>query len=365
MAMREMIERMANVFGRPTPPVGTTPHDVVFRENKWSLLRYRSSGGVTRKHPVLLVPSLINRHYVLDLLPGKSFAEHLSKQGYDVFCIDWGTPEDEDRYLTFDEIVDRYIGRALRVTCERAGSPKAHVLGYCLGGTLAVIHAALHQERIASLALVAAPVRFDDQSLLALWTQSPTFDVKSLVEGSGNVPWFLMQGAFQLLRPTMGLAKAVGLLAKSPLVQETERWDDQFLDGFFALETWGNDNVSFPGAAYLKYIQALYRENALVRDELSISGRLVRLGDVEAPVLAVTFEHDNIVPWQSAVDVLSRVKSDHKAHVHVPGGHVGAMVSSSAAKNVWPKIERFFHHCESAEPQTGASVALPERATSS
>jgi pimeloyl-ACP methyl ester carboxylesterase len=202
MAIRKMIGSLvpsgpavlgglARTLGRPAPLVGATPHDVVFRENKWSLLRYRphapGSGGadvVTHRHPILLVPSLINRHYVLDLMPGKSFAEYLARQGYDVFCIDWGTPEDEDRYLTFDDFVDRYIGRALRVTCRTAGSGKAHLLGYCLGGTMAIIHAALHEERIASLALVAAPVRFDDESLLALWTQSPTFDVDALVRPS-------------------------------------------------------------------------------------------------------------------------------------------------------------------------------------
>ncbi|MBX7191688.1 MAG: alpha/beta fold hydrolase [Sandaracinaceae bacterium] len=351
---------MAHALGRPAPKVGQTPHDVVFRENKWSLLRYRPVGGqvITHRHPILLVPSLINRHYVLDLMPGKSFAEFLAKQGYDVFCIDWGTPEAEDRFLTFDEYVDRYLARALRVTCEKAGSDKAHLLGYCLGGTMTVIHAALHQERIASLALVAAPVRFDDQSLLALWTQIPTFDVDALVAATGNVPWQLMQGAFQLLRPTLNLAKAVSLLAKSPLVDQDQgrddserarqaRWEES-LDGFFALETWGADNVSFPGAAYQKYIQCLYRENALVHGTLSISGECVRLEHVKVPVLAVTFEHDNIVPHQSASDVLTRVASEKKAHVHVPGGHVGAMVSSSAAKHVWPKIERFFADADRA-----------------
>jgi polyhydroxyalkanoate synthase len=221
---------------------------------------------------------------------------------------------------------------------------------------MAIIHAALHEERIASLALVAAPVRFDDESLLALWTQSPTFDVDALVQATGNVPWPLMQAAFQLLRPTLNLAKAVSLLAKSPLVQERPSGDDEkraqearweeSLDGFFALETWGSDNVSFPGEAYLKYIRALYRDNALVRGELSISGRRVRLEDVTVPLLAVTFEHDNIVPHASASDVLTRVASARKAHVHVPGGHVGAMVSSGAARGVWPKIERFFRDTE-------------------
>jgi poly(3-hydroxyalkanoate) synthetase len=71
----------------------------------------------------------------------------------------------------------------------------------------------------------------------------------------------------------------------------------------------------------------------------------------------VTFEHDNIVPHASASDVLTRVASEKKAHVHVPGGHVGAMVSSSAAKHVWPKIDRFFRDAELSRPVVDAAIA--------
>ena len=96
------------------PAVGQTPADVVHTENKWRLLRYRSERGAKRpKTPILLVPSLINRHYVLDLMPNKSFAEYLVSRGHDVFVIDWGTPSDEDRYVTFDDICDRALGRAI------------------------------------------------------------------------------------------------------------------------------------------------------------------------------------------------------------------------------------------------------------
>ncbi len=93
--------------------MGQTPADVACHENKWKLLRYRARPqGLAFKTPVLLVPSLINRHYVLDLMPGKSFAEYLVAQGLDVFCIDWGTPGDEDRFLTFDDVVRRAIWAA-------------------------------------------------------------------------------------------------------------------------------------------------------------------------------------------------------------------------------------------------------------
>src|SRR5262249_35157049 len=153
--------------------------------------------------PILLVPSLINRHTILDLLPDRSFARFFVDEGHDVFVIDWGTPEDEDRYLDFDEIADRFIGRALLRTARAAGAPRAHVLGYCLGGTLAAIHTAVHQERVASFVALAAPIAFDDGGLLGAWTRTPTFDVGTMVDAFGNVPWPLMQSAFHLLRPTL------------------------------------------------------------------------------------------------------------------------------------------------------------------
>jgi polyhydroxyalkanoate synthase len=315
------------------PPVGSTPADAVHAENKWRLLRYRSV-KIVHKTPVVLIPSLINRHYVLDLLPGKSFVEYLVKHGFDVYCIDWGTPGDEDRYLTFDEVCDRYVGRALKVAARLAGVDRVHVLGYCMGGTLAVIHAGAHPERFASLTALAAPIRFEDEGLLSRWVRSKGFDVDALVDGYGNVPWQIMQASFQMLRPTLGLNKLVRLVDKA--------WDDRFLDGFFAIETWGNDNVSFPGECYRRYIRELYREDRLMKGELALSGRRVDLSSVACPVMAVTFEHDNIVPWRSASILLDLVGAETKEHVHLAGGHVGAVVSSAAAKELWPKMAGFW-----------------------
>jgi hypothetical protein len=115
----------------------------VWEENKWKLLRYRARPeGLAYQTPMLLVPSLINRHYVLDLMPGKSFAEFMVKRGFDVYCIDWGTPGDEDRFVTFDDVVDRWLGRAIRVVAKTVPHEKVHLLGYCMGGTLTAIHGA-------------------------------------------------------------------------------------------------------------------------------------------------------------------------------------------------------------------------------
>ncbi len=298
-------------------------------------MRYRARPeGVAYETPVLLIPSLINRHYVLDLLPGKSFAEYLVSQGFDVFCIDWGTPSDEDRLLSFDDVADRYVGRAIRVAARFGTRGKTHVLGYCMGGTLAAVHAAAHPDRFASLVALAAPIRFADDGMLSRWVRSPAFDVDALVNGFGNVPWQIMQASFQMLRPTLNLWKTVRLLDRA--------WDDRFLDGFFAIETWGNDNVSFPGECYRTYIRELYREDRLIRGQLSLSGRRIYLSDITCPVMAITFAHDNIVPWESASVLLDEVGSSDTEHVHLAGGHVGAVVSSAAAKQLWPQLVEFW-----------------------
>ncbi|MBX3199118.1 MAG: alpha/beta fold hydrolase [Labilithrix sp.] len=339
------LKNLASLLTRPRPPVGTTPADVVHRENKWRLLRYRPAPGQAPKlqTPVLLVPSLINRHYVMDLLPGKSMAQDLVAAGHDVYCIDWGTPGDEDRFVDFDEICDRYLGRAIRHVARTSPRNETHVLGYCLGGTLATIHAAARPEHVASLFLLAAPVSFTDEGALAAWTRSPQFNVGSIVQGFGNVPWQLMQSAFHMLRPTLTAAKAVGVIDRAA--------NDEFLDGFLALETWGNDNVAFPGECYRQYIEQLYRGDALMQGTFALSGIPARLESISCPVTSVVFEHDNIVPWQSAAALIDRVSSKDKTLLKLPGGHVGAVVSKAAQKNLWPKMSAFWAERDDAAPK--------------
>lgn len=319
---------LLSIASRKRPPVGSTPADVVHEENKWKLLRYRRSEPARFRTPVLFVPSLINRHYVLDLLPGKSFAEWLVARGHDVYCIDWGTPGDEDRFVTFDDVCDRTIGRALQKT------GRAHVLGYCMGGTLAAIHAAAHTGRFASLLALAAPVSFAGGGLLAAWTRSPQFDANAVVDAMGNVPWQLLQTTFHMLRPTLGASKLVHMVDRA--------CDDEFLDGFLALETWGNDNVSFPGECWRTWVDALYRRDAFARGELSLCGKPARIEDIACPLLSVTFEHDTIVPKESAAPLYERASSRDKHALHLAGGHVGAVVSRAAKDRLWPKMAEFW-----------------------
>jgi len=329
------LPRLLSLWTRPKPVVGATPCDVVHAENKWRLLRYVSP-GVKHPTPVLLVPSMINRHYVLDLMPGKSFVEWLVAQGHDVWCIDWGAPAREDRWVTFDDLVERALGRALRRL-----PAKPHVLGYCMGGTLAAIHAAAHPEAFQSFVALAAPVKFDDGGTLAAWTRSKSFDVDAIIEAFGVVPWELLQSAFHLLRPTLTLQKIVTLLDRA--------WNDEFLDGFLAIETWGSDNVALPGELYKTYVNELYRADALYRGTFRLAGKPAPLSAITCPTLAVTFGNDTIVPRACAAALVGAVSSSVKEELHLPGGHVGAVVSKHAAKSLWPTLSAWFQKHAPAE----------------
>lgn len=330
-SLLDRLKNLATLPQRPRPPVGVTPHAVVHREGRWKLLRYDAQpGSLAVRHPILLVPSLINRHYVLDLTPGKSFVEYLVARGFAVYCIDWGAPEPEDRFLTFDDVVERALGRAIRVTKRLSGQPKVHLLGYCMGGTLAAIHAALHPDDLQSLTAVAAPVAFDRAGMMADWLRGGHFDINAMVDATGVVPAGLLQASFQLLRPTLPLAKTVNLIDRA--------WNDKFLDGFLALETWANDNVGLPGEFYRVYVSDLYQQDRLAAGTLRVAGRPVRLSALRAPVLAVTFTVDSIAPQACCEPLLAWCGSARKELIAFEGSHVGGMTSSPAARSLWPQI---------------------------
>ena len=138
-----------------------TPKDTLHRDGTASLYRFRRPGHATGEvgMPLLLVPSMINRWYVLDLRRGASLAEFLTGAGIDTFCLDWGIPEDEDRYLTWADVIDR-LARTARVVRRITGAPRIGILGYCMGATLSSVYTALEPDGVAALVNLAGPVDF-------------------------------------------------------------------------------------------------------------------------------------------------------------------------------------------------------------
>lgn len=304
-----------------------TPKDVVCTDAGAALYRFRgANAGKAAAAPVLLVPSMINRWYVLDLRAGASLAGALVEQGLDVWCLDWGVPHDEDRYLEWDDVVRRLARMARRVR-RATGHSKISVLGYCMGATLSGIYTALEPEGVHAFANLLGPFDFSHAGYLGRVADARWFDAAAVAE-AGNVAPQQMQGGFQMLRPTAALAKWVSVM------------DRGMDEGFKALEAWASDNVPFPGAAYRRYIEELYQQNQLVKGEHRVIGRAVKLGDITCPVLTIAASRDAICPKEAALGLNRSVKNAEL--LEVPGGHVGAVVGSAAARVLYPALAKFF-----------------------
>lgn len=312
--------------------IATTPKAAVFSDGTATLYRYRPrSSGLAHRTPVLLVPSLINRWYVLDLRAGASVAEHLVEAGHDVFVLDWGIPEDEDRYLTWDDVNAR-LARMVRRTCRASGAEQVALLGYCIGGTLAAIYTALNPDRVAALVNLAGPIDFSHAGMLRDLVDPSFFDAESM-GSAGNVSAEQMQSGFVALRPTGQIGKWVTLAdrAHDPLRRKA----------FHVLEAWASDNIPFPGEAYVTFITELYQRNALVSRTHYVAGRLVDLSKIECPILSVGASNDAICPFAAAEALNECSGSSDTDTLVVPGGHVGAVVGSKAAKVLYPKMSEW------------------------
>jgi polyhydroxyalkanoate synthase len=309
------------------PDVGATPRDERWRDGSARLYRYR---GAQRGPAVLLVASLINRPYILDLLPDRSVVQALLDGGCDVWLLDWGSPRNEDAARPLSAYALGLLPRALAAV-ERAAAAPPFVLGYCMGGTLALIATAAQAIRPAGLIGLATPVALHDEGLLSRWCRTPGFDAAALRDVYGNIPPHLLQPAFKLLDP-------VGLLAKWRHLEEKID-DDAFVRFFLAMETWLEDSVSFPGAAFVDWTE-LYRSDALARGRLSLQGQRIDLGRVRCPVFNVVAEADYITPPASS-EPLGRLVGGPYELARLQGGHIGLATGGEAHRRLWPAVARW------------------------
>jgi polyhydroxyalkanoate synthase len=316
-------------------PVGLTPKDVVWRKNKARLYRYTRATPATRGTPVFLCLPLINRAYILDLRLGASFVGYLLGQGHDVFLLDWGIWGPEDRELDLTDLVTRYIPRALREASRLADAPVT-LLGYCIGGALAVCYLALHpDDPVKNLVLFTAPVDFADAGKFGKWTARDVFPIEKIRDTFDIVPGELVGLGANLLNPVSSYL--------GTYVQLAERMREPDFDpgAWQSIYRWVNDGTPFPRAAYYQWITEFYQDNKLVRDRLEMDGRPVRLSAIHAPVLNVAATSDTIAPRPTTRAVLGKVSSADRQELLVKGGHVGIVVGRTAKHDLWPKVGRW------------------------
>jgi polyhydroxyalkanoate synthase len=308
---------------------GQTPKATVWTKNKAKLYRYEPEKPKKYPVPILIVYALINRPYVLDLIPNNSFIEYLVGEGFDVYMLDWGIPGDEDKDLSFEHYVLDYLPRMVSKVLRASGSEEVSLFGYCQGGTIAAMYAALFPEGpLRNLVLLASPVRFTPENGGIF---KPFFDPDPVIEAFGNVP------ATELL----GTGRRLPGTADRPENETSRLPREAFTDSFLAASAWVDDGVPFPGEAFRSWVFDFYRHDRLARGELKLRGLRVDLSKVRAPLLSVAGREDLVCTFPQAEAAMDLVGSEDKELLPLDAGHVGLMAGPVAKREFWPHLARW------------------------
>lgn len=311
-------------------PVGPTPRQEIYRKNKSRLFRYESP----RRHrtPLLFVPNLgISRPYIFDLVPGGSFIEYMTRQGFDFYLLDWGVFGPEDNHLTVEDCVTRILPRMAKNVLASSGATELSVLGYCMGAPLSACFLALHPEvPVKNFVNMAGPIDFSQAGLFSRWLDRKYFDVDRFVDTLGQIPADLVKVGFKLLKPTMDLTTGLNLW--------WNLWNDGYVKAFQALNKWANEYVPFPGEFFRQWVKDFYQENRLIRGDLRLGGSPVRLHTIRCPLFVVGAKEDYIAPPACVRALLDVVGSQDKEYMELPGGHISLIAGRGAAVHCWPKV---------------------------
>ena len=333
--LAEQVERVADI------EVGMTPSEVVYEENKLQLLHYTpEAAGIepeTRHDvPILIVYALINKPYILDLQPDRSVVRRLLEAGFDVYLIDWGEPSRLDAHLTLEDYVTRYTDNCVDVVRERSGQESINLLGYCMGGTMSVMYASLSPEKVRNLGLMAAGLCFDDTGgVLELWGEADYYDAEGVTDALGNIPAEFLDVGFALMDPVSNYVSKY-----LRLYDNVE--DDEFVENFARMERWLDEGIDVAGETYKEFIEDIYQDNKLARNEFYFGDTHVDLTEIEMPIVQVVGHYDHLMPPESSTGFNELVPSDDVTTFDAQTGHIGLSVSSSSHDELWPTVAEWF-----------------------
>lgn len=304
----------------PGKQVAITKGKVIFSNHLIELIQFEAQTKTVYKEPILMLPAWIMKYYILDLQPQNSLVNWLTQQGHTVFIVSWLNPISDDRHLGMDEYFRLGAMAAIDAVSRALPKTKIHLMGYCLGGTLAMITAAAmaknNDDRIKSLTLLAAQGDFTEAGELLLFiTQSEVSFLKSMMWEQGYLDTKQMAGTFQMLRSYD--------LIWSKMVQDYMHGTQR---GMIALLAWNADATRMPYKMHSEYLEQLFLNNDFAEGRFTIEGKHIVAENIQTPAFVVSTEKDHVAPWKSVYKTHLLINSDI-TFVLASGGHNAGIVS--------------------------------------
>ena len=305
--------------------IATTPGKVIFQNDLVQLIQYAPTTDSVYATPLLIVPPWINKFYILDLGPQKSFIRYMVSQGFTVFVLSWVNPDERLKDKTFEEYMTEGLLAATDAAKRETGVEKVNVIGYCVGGTLlgtALAYlAARGEEPFASATFFAAQVDFTKAGDLMLFIDDTQLKaLEEMMAERGFLDGSRMASVFNLLRPKDLIWPYIVnnyMLGKKPFP--------------FDLLFWNQDSTRMTPANHKFYLREFYHDNKLARGQMSIGGVKLDLSKVKLPIYELCAKEDHIAPAKS-VFIGSRLFGGRVTYVVAGSGHIAGVINPPGEK---------------------------------
>ena len=314
---------------------------MVYRNELMELIQYEPQTEQVHATPLLCSPPWINKYYVMDLAPERSFIEWAVQHGRTVFAISYRNPSADMSGTTMDDYLVHGPKTALDVIEEITGADTIDIVGLCLGGALTAITAAYLTQagdsRIGTLTLLNTMLDYAEPGALGTFTDLATVEkLEKKMAKEGTLPGASMAGTFDILRANDLIFNYVvsnWLMGQKPPA--------------FDILAWNADSTRMPAAMHAFYLRNFYVQNKLAAGELEIAGTTIDLSTIKAPTYVVSAINDHIVPWEAAYKTVGLVSGPVR-FVLGNGGHIAGIVSPPG-----PKAWHLVTETENALPPTG------------
>jgi polyhydroxyalkanoate synthase subunit PhaC len=323
----EMKRLLSNI---ETIETGQTEYEIIKETNLFRLLHYKSNKERVYKYPLIIVYALINRSYILDLQPNKSWIKNILDQGINVYLIDWKSPGKFDKYTTIDDYVNHFIYECVELVKSIENIDKVSLQGYCMGATMSLIYTTLYQKNIKNL-ITVAPVVDTDKDKTVIKNMAQNMDVDKILSHYENFPYELLYSLYASLKPfKQGVSKYLNLFDNLK--------DECFVQNFLRVEKWLYDTPVIAGETFRQWIKDIYQNNLFSKNKLVVGENRINLSNIKVPLLNIVADQDHLVSPDCSISLNKLVSSTDTNLMRFSTGHVGLIASGYSQNVVLPKI---------------------------